>query len=267
MVSRLAIIFKSVFLSFFVLSAIFSSCKKKKDDNNRVTFTNQINERINLVFYTSAQDYATNTNPHLEYTLAANERHIFEEKSFKAGSEYYIDWYSNDFRYNNWYNDLYNSSTAPYARIVPTPGNNTYYTNASYLSDNRAVFLDNNKTNTKWKAIDYYGYSLQTGYVSLWNSLKEHEKFREVIVNKNFKANYTYKNAQGEIKSREIDFKVHHTSQAYIEFFASSEISLGHMISGKLPSGQAPNYYSESKDSVLALLPDAPESYFLMVRQ
>eukprot|EP01012_Entosiphon_sulcatum_P034532 TRINITY_DN43813_c0_g1_i1.p1 TRINITY_DN43813_c0_g1~~TRINITY_DN43813_c0_g1_i1.p1 ORF type:complete len:108 (+),score=13.15 TRINITY_DN43813_c0_g1_i1:34-324(+) len=91
------------------------------------------------------------------------------------------------------------------------------------------------------------------------------ERFQEVTIHKNFIADYNHKNTSGSTVTDYLPFKVMRTEDAFIEFKASGDSSLGQMVSGMLPTAMPPSYKSNSKDTVLALLPNS-DYYFMMVR-
>jgi hypothetical protein len=89
---------------------------------------------------------------------------------------------------------------------------------------------------------------------------------RSIAVRKNFTATHDYKDEFGTAHTEELNFKVHETQEAYIEFLDKDRKVLGSMISGRLPGGTPPDYTSESADTVMALLPHSEYTY-IMVRQ
>lgn len=240
------------------------SCKKKEDDNTDVTFTNQLSEKVTLDIYSSADDYAKGNNLVLRKVLSAKENTILPGSTFAAGSSYYMDWYSDGMQYNNWFNDKFPVGGSTVA-FKPVPGSNTYYMKTEFANHARATFLPGNAVSSKWTAVNVYAYSKTTGYISYWQNLSPQEKYREVTVNKNFTATYNHQNTDGKIVTDVIDFKVHASTEGYIELMDANMQSLGSMVTGNLPASDGSEYTSTSVDSVMALFPDSDYS-FLMVK-
>jgi len=251
--------------TFCLFLLLATGCRKDGKDLTEVTFTNQTGEAVVLDIYPTPGDYGNNTNRTTRQTIAAYDKLVLPGSTFSKGQKYYMDWYSKDHYYSNWYNDKFKNDIS-YVVIEPVAGNNTYYMTPTFLGTKQAVFLDTFETKTQWKAVDVFQYSASTGYVSVWNLTPANDQYKEVTINKNFTASYTYKDQYGNLKNEVLDFKVHESKDAYIEFMDANGNSLGSMLAGRLPTSTLPDYRSESVDSVLALLPYS-EIYYLMVKQ
>jgi hypothetical protein len=246
----------------FVMTA--GSCKKEDKDNTDVTFTNNLSEKVTLDIYASEEDYASGNNRLLRKTLNAQENTVLPGNTFKTGQTYYMDWYSDKYYYHNWFNDNYPVGKSK-VMFKPVPGNNTYYFNHESSGGARAVFLQDNKTSSRWTAVTAFTHSSSTGYIDYWSQLSADERYREVTVNKNFKVLYSHKDNTGKLLNDEISFMVHNTKEPYIEMMDASSQSAGSLILGSLPSADGSEHISESQDSLMALFPDS-DFYFLMVR-
>ncbi len=251
-------------IAALLCATVFISCKKKTTDNTDVTIVNRIDKSVTVSIYPTMDDYNNATNVVVRKVIPANSNEIISANTLAAGKTYYMDWHTDNYYQTNWFNDKYPQSGAQVA-ITPVPGNNTYYTEPSFAGNARTIYLAKSGTSSKWHAVNAYMYSLSTGYVSFWSSLSANERFQEVTIHKNFIADYNHKNASGTTVTDYIPFKVMRTEDAYIEFKASGDSSLGQMVSGMLPTAAAPSYKSNSKDTVLALLPNS-DYYFMMVR-
>ncbi len=251
-------------LTLLMAATFLFSCKKKGTDNTDVTFTNQVNQEVVLTIYPSMDDYSNATNATLRKVIGANDKLILPGSTFANGQTYYMDWHTNDLTINNWFNDNYPQPGTQVA-IKPVAGNNSYYTNPAYKGISRITFLATDDKLSRWHAIDAYLYSLSTGYVSQWSSMSDLEKFRELTIHKNFTADYSYKNAPGNPTTDIIAFKVMPSQNAYLEFMDSKGKSSGSIVSGKLPTGTAPDYTVTTRDTVMAQFPNS-EYYFMMVR-
>ncbi|MBL7682341.1 MAG: hypothetical protein JNK00_03185 [Flavipsychrobacter sp.] len=251
-------------LALLGTTLLLGSCRKKGDGNTEVTFNNRLNKDVVLTVYPTMDDYANVTNPVLRTVIRAGEIAQYPGSTFAAGKTYYMDWHSDNFYQSNWFNDNYPQEGAQVA-IKPVTGNNSYYTEPALTGNSRIVYLSNNGTFSKWRAINAYMFSTNTGYVSFWSSLTDAQKIREVTVRKNFIAEYTYRNAAGTLTTDNLPFKVMRSEEAFIQFMGQNDSLLGSMISGKLPTAPPPTYNSNTKDTVLALFPNS-DYYFMMVR-
>jgi hypothetical protein len=253
------------YILFFVLALtclFLDSCRKKEKDNTEVTFVNSVNAQVTLDIYKNATDYSNAAPVMLRKSLQPNESTILPGSTFAAGQTYYMDWYTDDYRYNNWFNDNYSQGQVQVA-FKPVAGNNTYYLRPQFKNINRIVYLNKTANSTKWKAIG--AYTKSTEYIAMWSLLPEHERFRELTLKKGFTASYDYKNTSGTVVTDQLDFFVHNSERAYIEFVKNGQTE-GQMISGELPTGTPPNYTSTATDTIMALLPNS-DYYFMMVRQ
>lgn len=249
------------------LCLLATACRKGTKDDTEVTFVNRISRDVTVDIYGSQEDYKNNSNRILRRTLSASGKIGEPGTTFTAGKTYYMDWYTDDYAYNNWYNDLYNTQGKSYVQISPKVGGNTYYTEDAYMSNARKVFIDNTQSSTSWHAVNYYAYSGTTGYESKWNTLSENEQYRRITIYKDFTAKYEYRDEQGGLHSMNINFAVQPSKNGYIEFHDEKGVVLGQMESGRLPTGNAPEYTSVATDTVMALLPGGLENQFMMVKE
>jgi hypothetical protein len=258
-------VLKPVALVFILLVSFAASCRKKANDNSDVTIVNRIDKTLTLDLYASAADYAGNNNLADRIVIAPLETKTLPGSTFAKGTTYYMDWYSEDYYYNNWYNDDY-PVTGPRVRIQPEPGNNTYYLDPSLKGTGRNAFLKGAGTETTWISIGAFLYSGTFGYTNEWNTLTPNERYRQVTIKKGFEADYVHKNMAGTLVTDKLTFMVQQTEVPYIEFKDAAGQAAGNMTGGKLPTGVAPDYKSNSVDTVMALFPDN-EYLFMMVRQ
>lgn len=245
-------------------AAALGSCKKEDKSNTDLTIVNRIDKQVTVSLYPTMDDYNNGTNVVVRKVVDGLTTATIPNSSLTAGKTYYMDWHTDNYYQTNWFNDAYPQTGAQVA-ITPVKGNNTYYTEPSFTGNARTIFLSKTAASSKWHAVNAYMYSQSTGYVSFWGSLSANERYHEVIINKNFIANYNHKNSAGTLLSDNLAFKVMRTEEAFIEFRAGGDSSLGQMISGTLPTAAPPSYKSNSKDTVMALMPNS-DYYFMMVR-
>lgn len=256
---------KTLALSLLVLTVILSGCKKEELDITSITIVNRLDVPVTLDLYASESDYTGNTNLIERYVIAANDNLKIPENAYEEGKTYFMDWYSEDYYYNNWYNDNFPVVDVR-VKITPEYGDNTYYLEPGYRGQARKTFLRGDATETKWIAIGAYLFSNVDGYTNEWNSIGTNERYKQVTVNKDFVADYSYKDETGAIQSKKLEFMVHQTEDAYIEFMTGDGMSGGNMLGGKLPGGTPPDYSSSATDTVMALFPGNDHLY-MMIRQ
>ncbi|HEY9178047.1 MAG TPA: hypothetical protein VIN07_10165 [Flavipsychrobacter sp.] len=258
-------VFKPVALLLLSVATFVTSCKKEAKDNSDVTIVNRIDRPITVDLYVSADDYANNSNLQERIVIEPNENKILPGGTFAKSTTYHMDWYSEDYYYNNWYNDDY-PVTGNRVRIQPEPGSNTYYLDPGLKGQGRKAFLKGGGTETTWISIGAFLYSGTFGYTNEWNTLTPNERYRTITIKKGFNAEYLHKDATGTLVTENLRFMVQQTEVPYIEFKNAAGQAAGNMTGGKLPTGSAPDYYSSSIDTVMALFPDN-EYLFMMVRK
>ncbi len=240
-----------------------AACKKKNAAPDEVNFNNRLDKDVTLTVYNSMDDYSNGTNALLRKVIKPGAIERISATTLSYGKTYYIDWHTDNYYQNNWYNDAYPQAGAQ-VTIKPSQSSHDYYCNSDLKGNGRIIFLSASGTSSKWRAVDAFLFSSSTGYVSFWGSLSDAQKLHEITINKNFTAVHNYKNTAGAAATETLSFKVMRTDDAFIEL-KSGDSTLGSIVSGTLPTGKAPDYKSSSKDTVMALLPQS-DYYFMMVR-
>lgn len=250
--------YKVALLALTAYLALAAGCKK--DRTKDYNFTNNINKVVTLDIYTSADDYTTNTNLMLRKTLQPNQTTTLPASTFKSGGTYYMDYYTDDFAYNNWFNlNFPADGTTPV--IHPSSSNTAFYIKPDYHNANRTAFLNGTQTSTSWVAIGAY-LEDNSGFVDEWPSLGSNAQYRQLVIRKDFNAIYSYKDASGNIQTDTMGFLVHNAKIPYLEFINAAGVNQGSMIGNNFPGN--PN--GTSTDSMMVLLPNS-EMYFLMIKQ
>jgi hypothetical protein len=203
-------------------------------------------------------DYANNTNVVLRKTVNANDILTLPGTTLVTGRTYYMDWHTDDFYYNNWFNDVFPQPEAMVA-FKTDATHSSFYFSTSLKGNSRKTFLANDDVSSSWHAVDAYMGSNNV-YTSFWGSLTEFDRYRQVTVYKDFRALYTYKDAAGNLLSDTLQFKVHNTEDGYIEFMDANGKTLGSMAAGFIAGSK-----NSSRDSVWVTLPNS-DYYFLMTR-
>lgn len=250
--------YQGILSALLVYFTLLTGCKK--DTVRDYSITNNINKVVTLDIYTSAVDYANNSNLVMRKTLQPNETTTLAASTFKSGSTYYMDYYTDDFGYNNWFNlNFPADGTTPV--FHPSSSNTAFYVKPDYHNANRAAFLNGNQTSTTWVAIGAY-LEDNNGYVDEWASLGSNGQYRQLTIRKDFNAIYSYKDASGNTQADTLSFLVHNANVPYLEFINGAGVNQGSMIGSQFPDKPS----GTSTDSMMVLLPNS-EMYFLMVRQ
>lgn len=150
---------------------------------------------INFAIYTTAADYASNTNAYITgKTDAATGKYLIPASQLEQGREYYIDWYSDDYTINNWSYRL--GAQEPLTGKIFTYTGNYLSFGVSYLgeaSDDQArkTYLNGNDAETNWKAV---GLTLDE---ASWNTLPEYQKYVRLKIRKDGTGVFVRKNQSG----------------------------------------------------------------------
>jgi hypothetical protein len=121
-------------------------------------------------------------------------------------SVFYVDWYSEDFLYENWRRRQGIDSTEEYGNNggIELFFDNTnlpvtdvhYYDVTDMKSHVHNVCLKKNREDRQWKAVDA-GVFEKNSWVSKWDTLTVYEKHMEISFTKHFIANVNTRNSNG----------------------------------------------------------------------
>lgn len=240
-------------------------CKPKDTGKPDVSFVNRNTQPLTLDIYKNYESYKNGSDVMLRKTLKQNEEATLPGNTFADGGTYYMDWYSDDYLYHNWYSEK-DMTGVQYISFKPDD-QNVYYIGNNYSENNaRRVFLNNTETKTSWIAVDAFLYGATSGYTSFWSSLTNSERYHEVTIHKGFTVDYSYKNANGDIQNTNFNHIVLLSKAAAIEFRDMNGNGIGSMSNDKNPYSNEPNFASNSKDTVMATLPGY-NYQFMMIRK
>lgn len=162
-------------LSFVLALALAAvSCKKKEKETGDFNFYNLKNEPVTIDIYATQNDYANRTNA-IRHLTVTHDQSNYVNLGLNDSTIYYIDYHNNDYSNSNW--------------LQLTPHNGSSFNSANsfrfakggdfWLYDFRypvaQVLLPGHET--KWKAIDAYGFNQGGGEIRLWDSLSANGKF------------------------------------------------------------------------------------------
>jgi hypothetical protein len=188
----------SIIITLLLCLALSSGCSKSSSsssttvttttDNTQYILQNNTNKPITVDAYKYMSDVYTDANMVARIVVPANNK-IFTDK-LKNGTIYYLDWYSADYTYNNWYLNINGmNSSLPELNSLYQPGvlkNGSFVIN-HYGSDiSRYILLNGSGTSSKWHAVGMVD-------VAWWNGLKDYQKFVELEVKKDFTVSLSMK--------------------------------------------------------------------------
>jgi|GEM_PF-3510983 len=157
------------------------SCTKMEDEADyHGKISNPLGQRVHLKFFSTISDYEKDQNPVKTLTIEPNSA-LEVPQEFEAGTTYYLDWYSEDYRYTNWTRNGDNSFTV--ANIYPEL--DPVMTISSTRNPTRLLCLDGDQQSTTWIAYDAVNWSS-----SVWSSLMEHRKFHKFVFRRDFTGTY-----------------------------------------------------------------------------
>ena len=178
------------------------SCKKHEiAKESNYTLTNSTGQRLTVDVYNTKEDYTNNTNRSSQYFLEANQD---LRVKLKAPGTLYLDWYSDNYSYNNWdYNRSNNVITLMAETPVAIEDDHVYLTNNFYPDTSRSVLLNGSGTSSTWEfAVPFQNGTIQTG------------KYRFVF-RKDFSGRYTFTNGAGNISTRDFHYYIQPASSSF----------------------------------------------------
>jgi len=188
---------KFVYL-FCVTLLIFSFCRCSSDNNVHgftYNFENLADKPINVVIYKTLSDYYNGTNVYMTGRMKLREYFTVPIDKFTTGQTYYVDWYSDDLLYTNWYWSNITLRTA----FNPSDYNSEYLVNTVEFSDpSRTIWMNGLGVQTTWKAVDAYTQS-GSAYTSVWGQLSATRQNVKVILNKDFSAHLMLQDASYQL--------------------------------------------------------------------
>lgn len=178
---------KPLFILSVVALIIVCSCTKPKSEATDYVFENLADKQVHIDIYYSEQDYFNNQNLVASGTAKVRGYYVVPLSKLESGHIYYVDIYSDDYLYNNWFW----SNVTLRDTFVPSPTTYDYIVQHTQYSDpSRAIWLNGAGPSTTWKAFNAY---TKTGssYTSIWSSLTAAEQDLQVTMRKSSYATVT----------------------------------------------------------------------------
>ncbi len=189
--------FKRYLFCFFLLLPFLSLTGCHETPSNQgfeYNFENLTDKAINVKIYNTQSDYNTGTNAFLSGRMEVRGYYTVPMDKFVEGRTYYVDWYSDDYLYSNWFwssitlRNTFTPSATSYEFLVNT---------VQYADPSRNIWMKGSGISTTWVAADAFTLSGST-YTSTWSSLSTAQQDVQLILNRDFTAHLKLKNASNQ---------------------------------------------------------------------
>jgi hypothetical protein len=196
---------RNLSLLVFGIAALLASCTKPHDlaSESTYSFTNQTGKRVTFDLYPSKADYGMNTN--------RLERLVFEPNStqklkLRVGQEYWVDWYSDSYGYNNWELNSNNTSVRPELKVADVDDSRVL--SATYHDTTRSIMLNGSATSSRWKGVVANGSAVDGTH--------------EFVFQKDFTGLHTFTSTGGQTTVEQFTYRTYTISRdAYTTYFFS----------------------------------------------
>lgn len=134
------------------IAILLIGCKKDEAVKGDFRFSNKLSQEVTVNVYPSLDDYYANTNLVKTVQVGADASGTIPLASFTKDKDYYVDWYTTDYKYSNW--SLFNGVIKEInTYITINPSKNASYTIQSGESIYRQLFINGNGTGSQWVSI------------------------------------------------------------------------------------------------------------------
>ena len=244
-------------LTLLAASIALYSCHKSSGTNGyNYNFENLSDKPININIYSSLADYNNGTNIYISGKASVRGYLSIPIQKFTTGKTYYIDYYSDDYTYTNWY---WTNVTLRNAFVV-TDSDYEFIINAMQFSDpSRSIWLNGAGPQTTWNAVNAYNYSANT-YTSIWSQLTPAQQNLQIIIRKDFTATIIDTVSDTTIAYRANYDSIKHVSN--ITLLNRDKSTFGTITSNFSPGSLS---FNGTNDTMMAYFNNI--GYFAMVRQ
>jgi len=247
-------------LSVLASLLLLFSCSKSNLNGFNYNFENLTNKPINLNIYSALSDYNNSANVYIKARMEVRGYYSIPVDKFAKGQTYYVDWYSDDLLYTNWYWSNITLRTA----FRPTGTDYEYLVNTVQFSDpSRNIWMNGLGFQTTWKAIDAYNYST---HASIWSQLTSSQQNVHIVLNKDFSAHLIYENTSNQTIDSILIYHPNYDTINHLSVItllgSASDSSVG-----TLNSNFAPSTFTFNGDNNTMLAYIKNSGYYQMVRQ
>jgi hypothetical protein len=180
---------------------LLASCTKPKLE---VGTTNTANKTLVLYngtytdaevnLYRKKEQYKLSQYPEISRLLHHGDSLVVDVIS---ESHYYIDWFTTDYKYTNWgitvNTELDDYESYDYVKIQQS--NRLEMNFDKKNGEARAIFIDGNKPEVKWVAVDY----IDKNKKSFWHTLDENARYAQLLLTKDLQFVYEEKLYNGKL--------------------------------------------------------------------
>jgi hypothetical protein len=171
-------------------------------------FLNLTDKPINIRIYTTLNDYTNHTHVFMQGRINTKQYYYIPVGKFVVGSTYYVDWYSDDYLYNNWYwsnitlRNAFSPSEADYEFLINT---------VEWPDPSRRIWMKDSLLQTIWIANDAYNYSGGV-YSSIWAGLPWTLQNVSLTLNRDFSAHLKLINSSSQTIDSVLTYKANFDS-------------------------------------------------------
>ncbi len=190
--------FRFQLLLTIVAMAALPACKKHEgiQKESTYTFLNRTGRPVTMDLYGTRADYDQNSNRLMQHAIPPDSA---VKLKLEVAREYWLDWYSQGYEYNNWEPVFSGAFPMPQLSIAAVDDSREL---RSRNSDTvRSVVLSGGEVSSTWSG------SVPATSGSFWAG--EHE----FVLHKSMKADHRFTNLAGGVSSSQYDFSINSISQ------------------------------------------------------
>jgi hypothetical protein len=171
-------------------------------------FVNLTNKPINIKIYTSLNDYNNQTNVYLQGRVNIKQYFYIPVGKFVVGSTYYVDWYSDDYLYNNWYwsnislRNAFSPSEKDYEFLINT---------VQWPDPSRRIWMKDSANQSRWVANDAYTFNGSI-YSSIWSSMAWNMQNVSLSLNRDYTAHLLVLNSANQTIDSSLTYRANYDS-------------------------------------------------------
>ena len=251
--------------AILLLISVVISCNKPQPkgittfvtSDSLFKFVNMVPIEVKLDLYRSQADMNNNTNVAYSFTVPGNGQATIPFRLFDTSATYYYDYYSSDFTFTQWGNDIYDTLGTRFGQFTQTKFQIPSYS----MSQLRPAFLKGNNASVTWRAVDFYDFS----YSEAWSSLSANDQYKVLVINKSLICQLYHKNTSGTIVADTLSYISRLSSSAPLcgFYFYVNGTTEGELYNAPQAAFMSP--VRTSTDTIL--LRDQSNGYYAMVPQ
>ncbi len=253
--------FRSLYVLFIAILLSLSACSSDSSIHGfDFNFENLTDKPINVKIYSTQSDYYNNTNVYLTGMMGLRGYYTIPVDKLVQGHTYYVDWYSDDLLYTNWYWSNITLRTA----FKVGDNNYEYLVNTVEYSDrSRIIWMNGLGTQTTWKAVDAYNHS-GANYISIWSSLTSAQQNVQIVLNKDFSAHLLFQNTSNQSVDSVLSYRPSYDNTNNISVITLLDLQQDTV--GTLTSNFAPSTFSFNGADNITLANIKNMGYYQLLR-